>query len=72
VHRLPAYLGRFLMACAANFGVVMLKKTLAPEFFGWIIWLSTVGSATIGCDLDDLVGVLAETSRLTAVEVVLP
>ena len=34
------------MAWAANFGVVTLKKTLAPEFFSWIIWLSTVGSVT--------------------------
>jgi hypothetical protein len=33
VHRLPADLGAFLIACAANFGVVMLKKVSAPEAF---------------------------------------
>ena len=32
--------------CAANFGVEMLKKTLAPESFIWMTWLSTVGSVT--------------------------
>ena len=32
------------MAWAANFGVAMLKKTLAPESLSWMIWLSTVGS----------------------------
>ena len=34
------------MDCAANFGIEMLKKTLAPESFIWITWLSTVGSVT--------------------------
>ena len=34
------------IACAANFGVEMLKKTLAPESLSWITWLSTVGSVT--------------------------
>src|SRR5688572_8967565 len=32
------------IACAANFGMEMLKKTLAPESLSWMIWLSTVGS----------------------------
>src|SRR5207253_1941524 len=35
----------FLIACAANFGVVTLKKTSAPEFFRLTICESTVGSA---------------------------
>src|SRR5215470_2621955 len=35
----------FLIACAANFGVVTLKNTSAPEFFRDTIWESTVGSA---------------------------
>src|SRR2546421_7806409 len=34
------------MACAANFGVVMLKKTFAPEDLSCRIWESTVGSPT--------------------------
>jgi hypothetical protein len=36
----------FLIACAANFGVVMLKKVSAPEAFSDTIWLSMVGSVT--------------------------
>ena len=32
------------MAWAANFGIAMMKKTLAPESLSWITWLSTVGS----------------------------
>ena len=34
------------IAWAANFGVEMLKKTLAPESLSWMTWLSTVGSVT--------------------------
>src|SRR3954468_5656489 len=34
----------FLIACAANFGVVTLKKTSAPEAFRLMICESTVGS----------------------------
>src|SRR5215471_19539547 len=36
----------FLIAWAANFGVVTLKKTLAPLFFRLTICESTVGSVT--------------------------
>ena len=36
----------FLMAWAANLGVVTLKNTLAPLFFRLTIWESTVGSVT--------------------------
>ena len=36
----------FLIAWAANFGVVMLKNTLAPLFFRFTTWESTVGSVT--------------------------
>ena len=32
------------MACAANFGVVTLKNTSAPEAFRLMTWESTVGS----------------------------
>ena len=32
------------MAWAANFGIAMLKKTLAPESLSWMICESTVGS----------------------------
>jgi len=34
----------FLIACAANFGVVMLRKTSAPEALSLTMWLSIVGS----------------------------
>ena len=34
----------FLIACAANFGVVMLKNTSAPVDFSLTMWLSMVGS----------------------------
>ncbi|MNG24016.1 hypothetical protein D3C84_1086910 [compost metagenome] len=34
------------IACAANLGVVMLKKVSAPEAFRLTIWLSMVGSVT--------------------------
>ena len=34
----------FLIACAANFGVVMLMKTSAPVDFSLTMWLSIVGS----------------------------
>ena len=34
------------IAWAANFGVAMLKNTLAPVSLSWMIWLSTVGSVT--------------------------
>ena len=34
----------FLIAWAANFGVVMLMKTSAPVAFSLTIWLSIVGS----------------------------
>ena len=34
----------FLIACAANFGVVMLMKTSAPEAFSLTICESIVGS----------------------------
>ena len=34
----------FLIACAANFGVVMLMKTSTPEAFSLTIWLSIEGS----------------------------
>ncbi len=34
------------IAWAANFGMVILKKTFAPESFIAKIWLSTVGSVT--------------------------
>ena len=36
----------FLIACTANLGMVMLKKTLAPLFFRLTIWESMVGSVT--------------------------
>ena len=36
----------FLMACTANFGIVMLKNTLAPLFFRFTICESMVGSVT--------------------------
>ncbi len=36
----------FLMACTANFGMVMLKKTLAPLFLRLTICESMVGSVT--------------------------
>ncbi len=36
----------FLIACAANFGVVMLKKTSAPVDFSLTMWESIVGSET--------------------------
>ena len=36
----------FLIACAANFGVVMLKKTSAPVDFILTMWESMVGSET--------------------------
>ena len=36
----------FLIAWTANFGVVMLKNTFAPEFFRFTICESTVGSVT--------------------------
>src|ERR1700730_7507211 len=34
----------FLIAWAANFGVVTLKNTSAPELFRFTIWEATVGS----------------------------
>src|SRR4029453_16192732 len=34
------------MDCAANFGIDILKKTLAPESLSWIVCESTVGSVT--------------------------
>ena len=34
------------IACAANLGVAMLKNTLAPVSFSWMICESTVGSVT--------------------------
>jgi hypothetical protein len=34
------------MACAANLGVVMLKKVSAPESLSLMICESTVGSVT--------------------------
>ena len=34
------------MAWEANFGAVLLKKTLAPLFFRLTTWESTVGSVT--------------------------
>ena len=34
------------IACAANFGVVMLTNTSAPEPCSWTICESTVGSLT--------------------------
>ena len=36
----------FLIAWAANFGVVILKKVSAPDALRVTIWLSTVGSVT--------------------------
>ena len=36
----------FLMACTANFGIVMLKNTLAPLFLRFTICESIVGSVT--------------------------
>ncbi len=36
----------FLIACAANFGVVMLTNTSAPVAFSLTMWLSMVGSET--------------------------
>ena len=36
----------FLIACTANFGIVTLKKTLAPLFFRFTICESMVGSVT--------------------------
>lgn len=36
----------FLIACAANFGVVMLKNTSAPDAFNLTMWESMVGSVT--------------------------
>src|SRR5688572_27297979 len=32
--------------CAANFGIEILKNTLAPESFIWMVCESTVGSVT--------------------------
>ena len=34
----------FLIACAANFGVAMLRKTSAPLALSLTMWLSMVGS----------------------------
>jgi hypothetical protein len=34
----------FLIACAANFGVVILIKTSAPVAFSLTMWLSMLGS----------------------------
>ena len=34
----------FLIACAANFGVVTLKNTSAPVAFSLTMWLSIEGS----------------------------
>ncbi len=34
----------FLIACAANFGVVILTNTSAPVDFSLTMWLSMVGS----------------------------
>src|SRR4029453_12590047 len=42
----PPMSAAFLIACAANFGVVMLKNTLAPLFLRFTICESTVGSVT--------------------------
>src|SRR6185503_13317542 len=36
----------FLIACTANFGIEMLKKTFAPLFLRFTICESTVGSVT--------------------------
>ena len=36
----------FLIACAANFGVVTLKKTSAPVDLSLTMWESMVGSET--------------------------
>ena len=36
----------FLIACAANFGVVMLMNTSAPVDFSLTMWESMVGSET--------------------------
>ena len=36
----------FLIACAANFGVVMFMKTSAPVDFSLTMWESIVGSET--------------------------
>ena len=36
----------FLIACTANFGIVTLKNTLAPEFLRLMICESIVGSVT--------------------------
>ena len=36
----------FLIACAANFGVVMLTNTSAPVDFSLTIWESMVGCET--------------------------
>ena len=60
------------IACAANFGVAMLKKTLAPESLSWMIceFDGRIGHF-VGHQLgDDLAGVLAETF-LEAVDIVL-
>ena len=38
---LPADLAAFLIACAANLGVVMLKKVSAPVALSDTSWLST-------------------------------
>ena len=45
------------IACAANFGVVTLKKTSAPEAFSLMIW-------RIDRRVGDLVGLLGDDHRL--------
>jgi len=42
MQRHPFDLGELLIACAANFGVVMLMKTSAPVVSAWTMWLSIV------------------------------
>jgi len=43
MQRLPTSISAsFLIACAANFGVVMLMKTSAPVAFSLTMWLSIV------------------------------
>ena len=62
----------FLIACAANFGVVMLKKTSAPVDFSLTMWKSMVGSRGLVAVLgDDHRGCLGAEPVLQALEVVL-
>ena len=62
----------FLIACAANFGVVMLKNTSAPVDLSLTIWLSIGGLGRLVALLgDDHRGGLVAEPVLQALQVVL-